>query len=241
MRCHLEARHVKGSLLALVLLLGGIFTARERWGRNAVVPAAGTFELTVKESGRQTPAARSRGNLRRSPDQCRTGSPGQVSPHRSGGGSRGSGCGWPRRPRCACGALVHPVRRRVAGLCASWISWSTTDAPLRPFNLKLARASSVGGVVLDNQGKPVEGARIPRSGRSRPTGSRPPIHSDKTAGRTLKGNGAMIRSRFRRANSKSKSTIRNLPPSGGYCLGPSLVLTTTGRLPPGSFCNGGSP
>ena len=58
MRCHLEARHVKGSLLALVLLLGGIFAARERWGRNAVVPAAGTFELTVKDpDGKLLPRA----------------------------------------------------------------------------------------------------------------------------------------------------------------------------------------
>lgn len=48
----------------------------------------------------------------------------------------------------------------LPGFAPCWKYWSTEYIPLSPFTLQLAPAWSVGGIVVDTQGKPLEGARI---------------------------------------------------------------------------------
>ena len=56
------------------------------------------------------------------------------------------------------GRLEYGVER--PGFAPRWKLWNGAITPLSPFTLQLAPAWSVGGVVVDSQGKPIEGARI---------------------------------------------------------------------------------
>src|ERR1700722_8376952 len=48
----------------------------------------------------------------------------------------------------------------VPGLAPRWAFWNPAVVPLGQFTLQLPPAWSVGGIVVDGDGKPVEGARI---------------------------------------------------------------------------------
>jgi hypothetical protein len=56
------------------------------------------------------------------------------------------------------GRLEYGVE--MPGFAPRWKIWSPAVTPLTPFTLQLAPAWSVGGVVVDSRGKPIEGARI---------------------------------------------------------------------------------
>jgi Carboxypeptidase regulatory-like domain len=61
--------------------------------------------------------------------------------------------------------LAVDVRRveygvEVPGLAPRWAFWNPAVVPLGQFTLQLPPAWSVGGIVVDGEGKPVEGARI---------------------------------------------------------------------------------
>ena len=103
--------------------------------------------------------------------------------------------------------------------------WNGAITPLSPFTLQLAPAWSVGGVVVDSQGKPIEGARIR------------PIRADFNRFETVdtrfgqhcrtdaEGKWHYASVPTSQTNSKSRSTIPCSPPSGERFRGATSAWT----------------